>query len=130
MKRKESARVLSQECLAPGIFSLWLETGIGDEAVPGQFVSLYSRDGSRLLPRPISLCEIGDGRIRLVYRVAGAGTEEFSTLRPGDAIEVLGPLGNGFPLEEARTPQMALRLTLPCQAPALSILRKKTAAEK
>ncbi len=101
MKRKESARVLSQECLAPGIFSLWLETGIGDEAVPGQFVSLYSRDGSRLLPRPISLCEIGDGRIRLVYRVAGAGTEEFSTLRPGDAIEVLGPLGNGFPLEEA-----------------------------
>ncbi len=101
MMRKESAKVLSQECLAPGIFSMWLLTGIGDEAVPGQFVSLYSRDGSRLLPRPISLCEIGEGRIRLVYRVAGAGTAEFSALRAGDSVEVLGPLGNGFPLKEA-----------------------------
>ncbi len=101
MKRKESAKVLSQECLAPGIFSMWLEAGIADEAVPGQFVSLYSRDGSRLLPRPLSLCEIGEGRIRLVYRVAGAGTEEFSALQAGDAIEILGPLGNGFPLKEA-----------------------------
>ena len=101
MKRKESAKVLSQECLAPGIFSMWLEAGIADEAVPGQFVSLYSRDGSRLLPRPISLCEIGEGRIRLVYRVAGAGTAEFSALRAGDSVEVLGPLGNGFPLKEA-----------------------------
>ena len=81
MKRKESAKVLSQECLAPGIFSMWLEAGIADEAVPGQFVSLYSRDGSRLLPRPLSLCEIGEGRIRLVYRVAGAGTEEFAGRR-------------------------------------------------
>lgn len=101
MKRKETAAVLSQESLAPGIYSMWLETGIANEAKPGQFVSLYSRDGSRLLPRPLSLCETGKDRIRLVYRVAGAGTAEFSTLRAGDAVEVLGPLGNGFPLEEA-----------------------------
>ena len=101
MKRKESAKVLSQECLAPGIFSMWLEAGIADEAVPGQFVSLYSQDGSRLLPRPLSLCEIEEGKIRLVYRVAGAGTAEFSALQAGDAVEVLGPLGNGFPLKEA-----------------------------
>ncbi|MCI8506339.1 MAG: dihydroorotate dehydrogenase electron transfer subunit [Lachnospiraceae bacterium] len=81
---------------------MWLSTGIAEEAVPGQFVSLYSRDGSRLLPRPLSLCEIGEGKIRLVYRVAGAGTAEFSALKTGDRISVFGPLGNGFPLEEAR----------------------------
>ena len=101
MKRKEKARILSQECLSPGIYSMWVETGMAEEAAPGQFVSLYSADGSRLLPRPISLCEIEEGRIRLVYRVAGAGTEEFSSRKAGDTIEVLGPLGNGFPLKEA-----------------------------
>ena len=101
-KRKERARVLSQESLAPGIYSMWIETGIADAAVPGQFVSLYSKDGARLLPRPISICQLEKGRLRLVYRVAGAGTEEFSACGSGDSIEVVGPLGNGFPLEEAR----------------------------
>ena len=101
-KRKERARVLSQESLAPGIYSMWIETGIADEAVPGQFVSLYSKDGARLLPRPISICQLGEDALRIVYRVAGAGTEEFSSYEAGDEIELLGPLGNGFPLEEAR----------------------------
>ncbi len=72
--------------------------------MPGQFVSLYPKDGSRLLPRPISLCGIDrdKGELRLVYRVAGAGTKEFSGLRSKDAIDVLGPLGNGFPVEPGK----------------------------
>ena len=58
--------------------------------------------------------------------------------RRGEELELVGPGlrprsfvaenltdGGGLPLEEARTPQMALRLPLPCQAPPLSILRKK-----
>lgn len=62
------------------------------------FWSLYSDDGSRLLPRPISICEIDAAKrmIRLVYRVAGAGTLEFSGKQEGDTIAVVGPLGNGF----------------------------------
>ena len=76
---------------------------IGIQAVPGQFIDLYSRDGAKLLPRPISLCEIDqkEGRLRIVYRVAGEGTREFSRYQAGDPVEVLGPLGNGFPLKEA-----------------------------
>ena len=104
MKRKEWCRVASQEEIAAGIYSLWLKTpSIAVQARPGQFVSLYCQDGSRLLPRPISLCEIDgkNGRLRLVYRVAGKGTEEFSGLKAEDQISVLGPLGNGFPLKEA-----------------------------
>ena len=77
----------------------------GCGAKPGQFLSLYTRDGSKLLPRPISICEIDreNGRIRLVYRVTGknTGTEAFSRLHAGVPVEVLGPLGNGFPLHEA-----------------------------
>lgn len=105
-KKKEQAVVLSQEQLADGIFSLWLETGAAETAVPGQFLSMYTNDGSRLLPRPISICEIDRGRkaLRLVYRVTGehTGTKQFSQMKPGDRIPVIGPLGNGFPLEKAK----------------------------
>ena len=81
-KLKMTAAVTSQVQLAEGIYDLRLAAGeIAAQAVPGQFVSLYSKDGSRLLPRPISLCGIDKekGELRLVYRVAGAGTKEFST---------------------------------------------------
>ena len=104
-KVKMTAAVTSQVQLAEGIYDLRLAAGeIAAQAVPGQFVSLYSKDGSRLLPRPISLCGIDKekGELRLVYRVAGAGTKEFSALTAGDTIDVLGPLGNGFPLLEGK----------------------------
>ena len=105
-KTKESLRIVSQEEIGKGIFSMWLQADrMAEVARPGQFLSLYTRNGSKLLPRPISICEIDreNGRIRLVYRVTGknTGTEEFSRLHPGITVEAMGPLGNGFPLEEA-----------------------------
>ncbi len=105
MKYKEMAKVISQEKLMDGIYSMWIQTEqIAAEAVPGQFISVYSKDGSRMLPRPISLCEINReaGTLRIVYRVAGAGTAEFSAYEAGETIEILGPLGNGFPLLEKK----------------------------
>lgn len=100
-KVQEMAIVLEQRILAEGVYSMWLSTSIAKEAVPGQFVSLYCEEHSRLLPRPISICEIDKKRsaIRLVYRLAGEGTREFSALQTDDEVKVLGPLGNGFPLE-------------------------------
>ena len=93
--------MVSQEALAADIYSMWMEAEeIAKEAKPGQFISVYSRDGARLLPRPISICEIDkeNGRLRIVYRIAGAGTAEFSAYKAGDPVEIMGPLGNGFPL--------------------------------
>lgn len=98
-KYQETATVLEQTEIAPEIFSLWLQTNyIASDAKPGQFVALYSEDKSRLLPRPISICEIeqDQNRLRLVYRIAGCGTKEFAGLTAGDAIRLVGPLGNGF----------------------------------
>ena len=89
--------------LVEGIYSMWLlAPEVAKQAVPGQFISLYCKDTDKLLPRPISLCEINreEGTLRLVYRVAGAGTAEFSKMNAGDEIKILGPLGNGFPLDE------------------------------
>ncbi len=100
-KYRETARVITQEAIGNGIYSMWLQTtDIGKAARPGQFISVYSKDRSRMLPRPISICETEpEGAVRIVYRVAGKGTEEFSRLGSGDTLEILGPLGNGFPLE-------------------------------
>jgi dihydroorotate dehydrogenase electron transfer subunit len=100
-KFEETARVISQKELAPGIFDLMLQTvEIAKHAKAGQFISVYCADKTKLLPRPISLCGIDceAGTLRLVYRVTGkgTGTEEFSKLSEGDSLRVLGPLGNGF----------------------------------
>ena len=104
-KQKEQALVVSQEQLADGIFSMWIQTKAAETAKPGQFISMYTNDGSKLLPRPISICEIDavNGRLCVVYRVTGenTGTEQFSKLEAGDTIPVVGPLGNGFPYEKA-----------------------------
>ena len=103
-KFEETAIIIRQEEIADDIYSMWLHTDrIAAHAKAGQFVSVYCNDGSRLLPRPISICEIDkkDGAIRLVYRVAGKGTAEFSGMHTGAQLRIVGPLGNGFPYEKA-----------------------------
>lgn len=104
-KTKMTAKVVSQEQLTDDIFSMWIQAEeIAAAAKPGQFISVYTKDASKLLPRPISLCEIdrAEGRLRIVYRVVGAGTGEFSAYQAGDDIEVMGPLGNGFTLKDKK----------------------------
>ena len=102
MRQKQAAVVISQREIAPDIYDMWLETALAREAGPGQFLGIYPKDKSTLLPRPISICEINEqiGALRLVYRVAGAGTREFCGYEAGDSVSVLGVLGNGFPLEQ------------------------------
>ena len=53
MKKKEICTVISQECIANDIYSMWIQTDeIAGAAVPGQFVSLYTGDPSRCCPVP------------------------------------------------------------------------------
>lgn len=127
-KKKITAQVISQQSVGTGIFSMWLKVGtIAKAANPGQFISLYCNEGSRLLPRPISICEIDKEKeaLRIVYRVAGKGTEEFSAYKEGDKVEILGPLGNGFPKTEKKAfligggigipPMLELAKSLDCE---------------
>lgn len=104
-KTKLTGTVVSQENLTDDIYSMWIQAdAIAKYAKPGQFISVYTKDAGKLLPRPISLCEIDkeQGRLRIVYRVVGAGTEEFSKYQTGDAISIMGPLGNGFLLKDKK----------------------------
>lgn len=99
-KIKETAKVISQEKMATDIFSMWIETNVAKEAKPGQFISVYTKNDAKLLPRPISICEVNEEKtaLRIVYRIVGYGTKEFSGYEKGDEVIILGPLGNGFPL--------------------------------
>lgn len=116
MKIKETAAVISQESLCGGVYSMWIETNAAEYASAGQFISVYSNSDARLLPRPISICEIDKtskpGKLRLVYRIAGAGTDEFSRMTTGDRLDILGPLGNGFlaPVSGEISPDMTALL--------------------
>lgn len=98
-KEKYIAKVVEKTVLQPGIISLVLNVGdVISQAVPGQFIDLYSKDKSRMLPRPISICDVDSEAqtMRIVFRIAGAGTEEFSLLEAGDTVEIVGPLGGGY----------------------------------
>ena len=103
-KKKVIATVVDQKQLAPGIFDMWLKTELAQDAKCGQFIGVYPEDKSNLLPRPISICEVNkeEDMLRIVYRVAGEGTEEFSHYTKGTKVPVLGILGNGFPIEEGK----------------------------
>ena len=113
-KYTEQAKVVSQQKLQDGIYSLVLSTDkIANEARCGQFISLYTHDGAKLLPRPISICEVDGSNLRLVYRVVGFGTEEFSRFTQGDTVKVIGPLGNGFTIRDRKPVLVAGGIGIP-----------------
>lgn len=131
MKQKKTATVRSQKELAPQIFDMWIDTDLAKEAKPGQFICVYPKDKSTLLPRPISICEVNEEKtaLRIVYRIAGQGTAEFSGYRQGDAISVLGTLGNGFPIQEGKDKKVFL-MGGGIGIPPMLELAKELAADK
>jgi dihydroorotate dehydrogenase electron transfer subunit len=110
LKRVLTGTVLGQNKITTDIYDLRLQVEFASEAQAGQFVGLYPRNRATLLPRPLSICEVNEDKteIRLVYRLAGSGTREFSTYQEGDEVGLLGILGNGFPLAEGRGKRVAI----------------------
>lgn len=101
MKTVEICKVLSNSKLAEDIYDMVISCPeIAQQAKPGQFIEIYPDNGVNLLARPISICEINNGTIRVVFQKVGKGTDLFSKLVVGDEIRVLGPCGNGYTLKE------------------------------
>ncbi len=130
-KEKITAIVSEQRQIGTDIYDLWLYApAIVQAGSAGQFVSLYTGDATKLLPRPISICELDKdkGLLRLVYRVTGkdTGTELFSRLQKDDEVQVMGPLGNGFP---AQLPGTALLIGGGIGIPPMLELAKERSAQ-
>ncbi len=112
MIKKSLMEVIFQQEIADSIFELVLEGILVEEMnEPGQFVHIKVADGETpLLRRPISICQIDKekNQFTVLYRAEGQGTKILSTHKVGAKIDVMGPIGNGFPIEEAKTGETAL----------------------
>lgn len=95
--------VVKNESLASDIYRLTIESEyISKNAVPGQFVNIKCSEGfEALLRRPISICsaDCNKGTYDIIFRNKGIGTSLLANKKKGDALDVLGPLGNGFSLD-------------------------------
>ena len=82
--------------IAESAFSVTVECGkLACEARAGQFLHVKCGD-QRLLRRPFGVCSVSGAGLSFVFEVKGEGTRWLSKLRPGDRLDILGPLGNGF----------------------------------
>ena len=91
-------KIQSNEQIAKNVYRMLLAgdtTGI----LPGQFVNI--RVEGQFLRRPISVCNIEDGVLTIIYKVVGVGTEAMSHLPVGTQLDVLTVLGNGYDLTKA-----------------------------
>jgi dihydroorotate dehydrogenase electron transfer subunit len=94
--RRERLKAVAREEIGPYTL-LRVERGGLDPGAPGQFFMLEAP--GRLLPRPMSLCFAPRGELAFLIDPIGPGTRAICTVEPGDELQVLGPLGNGFRLE-------------------------------
>ena len=91
------SKVLVNERIVDNIYKMVVEDN--NDVKAGQFYML-KLEGKTLLPRPISVCEKNEGTITFLYAVVGQGTKEYTVLEKGDYINLNGPLGNGFKIDE------------------------------
>ena len=96
-------RIVAKEFITKDVVKLTFESkNIAQLALPGQFVNISTSDDTMLLKRPISICEIKGNNIIVCFKIIGKGTKKISEKKVNDTIEVIGPLGNGFPLIKKR----------------------------
>lgn len=93
---RQFATILSNRLIATATMEMKIE--IAPQAVaPGTFFHVKT---SELLRRPLSVANVEDNVVTFLYKVIGSGTADLAARRTGDVLDVLGPLGNGFPLEQ------------------------------
>lgn len=92
-------RIDSNVLIAKNTYEMELTGDASDITRPGQFVNI-KLDGF-FLRRPISVCNAEDGRMTLIYKAVGEGTELMAGLAPGTRLNILTGLGNGFDISLA-----------------------------
>ncbi|WP_242222043.1 dihydroorotate oxidase B electron transfer subunit [Bacillus cereus group sp. BfR-BA-01380] len=112
MMQKQNMIVVNQKEIAKNIYELVLQGDLVEHMnEPGQFVHIKVAEGSTpLLRRPISICNVDQEKneFTMLYRAEGQGTKTLAKKKQGELVDVLGPLGHGFPVEEAEAGQTAL----------------------
>ena len=99
MKQGIFELVTANEKLTEGVMRMVLTGDTADIAGPGQFVNI--KLNGLFLRRPISVCDLTGDRLTIIYKIVGKGTEEMALMEPGQELDVLTGLGNGYSLEES-----------------------------
>ncbi len=93
-KKIYKANILRNKEAAQGIFYLEIAAEREIKANPGQFISIYC--SGLTLRRPFSIFSNNNGTIGILFKKRGLGTEYLKSLKAGDEVDIIGPLGNGF----------------------------------
>ena len=91
--------IVENTALTESVFKMVLRGDVSDITAPGQFVNIQL-DGL-FLRRPISVCDLGENTLTIIYKAVGKGTEQMSRMQPGEKLDVLTGLGNGYDLTVA-----------------------------
>ncbi len=97
----EKMKVVDNLCIAKDTWKMTLVgRQITEEMKAGQFINLQIE--GKTLRRPISVSSFDGGMasVTIIYKIVGEGTQKMSEMKVGEEIDVLGPLGNGFPIEK------------------------------
>lgn len=104
MRKVQKMTIESQREIAQNIFELVLSGNLVQGMLQaGQFVNIKINEVAYpLLRRPISICEINHdlNQFTVIYRAEGEGTKLLSTKKSGEQVDILGPLGTGFEIDE------------------------------
>ncbi|MFG6497415.1 dihydroorotate dehydrogenase electron transfer subunit [Fictibacillus sp. UD] len=126
---KHLLKVTSNTEIARNIFEMKLTgPGVGSMTAPGQFLHVsVGNHTSKLLRRPLSICDVDFEReeVTLLYRAQGDGTKQISEKQTGEVVDVLGPLGNGFDMDEVDVKRSALLIGGGIGVPPLYYLGKQ-----
>ena len=87
-------KVTGNAKIAENTYEMRLSGDFSSITAPGQFVN-FAVEGC-YLRRPISVCDVANGILTVVYKTVGKGTEIMSRIRPGETMDVLSGLGNGY----------------------------------
>lgn len=99
MKFKENALILEKRTDGPYLFLRLRTEQIAEHARPGQFVNVRVNDGyDPLLRRPFGIMDAEGDELKLLILIRGKGTQLLAMKREGDTVNLIGPLGNGFPI--------------------------------
>ena len=91
--------ILSNTALTDSVYKMVLEGDTSAITASGQFVNI--RLTGKFLRRPISVCDYDERSLTIIYKVVGHGTEAMSAMAPGQELDILTGLGNGYDLSLA-----------------------------
>ncbi len=94
--KQGSFKVKENTALTESVFKMVLAGDVSAITAPGQFVNIKLE--GLYLRRPISVCDLEDGALTIIYKAVGKGTEQMSRMQTGETLDVLTGLGNGYDL--------------------------------